>query len=236
MHHLRLKLKKALEKSDTAIGKAFIVFIQSLIVLSLVAFSLETLPDLGSTQKKILWVSEIVIVIIFTIEYLLRIAVADSKFKFIFSFYGLIDLFAILPFYIASGIDLRSLRIFRLFRLIRAFKIFRYNSAIMRFKNAFKMVKEELILFIFATAFLLFVAAVGIYYFENAAQPEQFKSVFHCLWWAIVTLTTVGYGDSYPITAGGKVFTSLIVIIGLGIVAVPTGLVASALTKTMKED
>ena len=125
MHHLRLKLKKTIEKNDTAAGKAFIIFIQSLIVLSLIAFSLETLPDLGSTLKQILWVSEIVIVIIFTIEYLLRIAVADSKIKFIFSFYGLIDLFAILPFYIASGIDLRSLRIFRLFRLIRVFKVHR---------------------------------------------------------------------------------------------------------------
>jgi voltage-gated potassium channel len=77
---------------------------------------------------------------------------------------------------------------------------------------------------------------VGIYYFENAAQPEAFKSIFHSFWWAIVTLTTVGYGDVYPITLGGKIFTSIIVLIGLGIVAVPTGLIASALTRTIKDN
>lgn len=167
---------------------------------------------------------------------MLRLFVADKKLKFVFSFYALIDLIAILPFYVARGIDLRSIRVFRLFRLIRAFKIFRYSKAIQRFKNAFLDVKEELILFLVATGFLLFIAAVGIYYFENPAQPEQFKSIFHCLWWAVATLTTVGYGDIYPITAGGKIFTSFIVIIGLGIIVVPTGLLASALTKTIKED
>ena len=121
-------------------------------------------------------------------------------------------------------------------RLIRAFKILRYSEAIQRFRNAFREVREELILFFVAMAFMLYISAVGIYYFENAAQPEQFKSVFHCLWWAVVTLTTVGYGDAYPITTGGKIFTSFIAIIGIGIVAVPTGLLASALTKTIESD
>ena len=83
--------------------------------------------------------------------------------------------------------------------------------------------------------FLLYVS-VGIYYFENAAQPDQFKSVFHSMWWAVATLTTVGYGDVYPITVGGKIFTTFIVFIGMGLVAVPTGLLASALSKTIGED
>lgn len=77
---------------------------------------------------------------------------------------------------------------------------------------------------------------MGIYYFENSAQPEQFKSVFHCLWWAVATLTTVGYGDVYPITIGGKIFTFFMLIIGLGIIAVPTALIASALTNTPDEN
>jgi len=231
-----MQLKRIIEENDTTAGKAFDLFIQFLIVLSLVSFSIETLPNLGKNTKWILNTTEVIIVAIFTLEYLLRLFVADKKLKFVFSFYALIDLIAILPFYLARGIDLRSIRVFRLFRLIRAFKIFRYSKAIQRFKNAFLEVKEELILFLVATGFLLFIAAVGIYYFENPAQPEQFKSIFHCLWWAVATLTTVGYGDIYPITAGGKIFTSFIVIIGLGIIAVPTGLLASALTKTIKED
>lgn len=231
-----MQLKRIIEENDTTAGKTFDLFIQFLIVLSLVSFSIETLPDLSVNTKIILNIAEVITVAIFTAEYLLRLIVADKKLKVIFSFYGLIDLIAILPFYIARGIDLRSIRIFRLFRLFRAFKVFRYSNAIQKFKSAFLSVKEEMILFLVATLFLLFIASVGIYYFENPAQPEQFKSIFHCLWWAVVTLTTVGYGDMFPITAGGKIFTSLIAIISIGIIAVPTGLLASALTKTIKED
>ena len=135
-----------------------------------------------------------------------------------------------LPFYLSLEIDLRSLRIFRLFRLVRIFKLVRYNSAIMRFKNAFTSVREELVLAFVAAAFVLYLSSVGIYYFESQEQPEKFGSIFHCMWWAIVTLTTVGYGDTYPITTGGKIFTGCLMIVGLGVVAVPTALFASALT------
>jgi len=116
------------------------------------------------------------------------------------------------------------------------FKMLRYSRAIQRLKQAFLTIKEELVLFLIVTGFLLYISSVGIYYFENNAQPEQFKSVFHCLWWAIVTLTTVGYGDAYPITMGGKIFTSIVALIGIGVVAVPTGLIASALTKVIKDE
>ena len=101
---------------------------------------------------------------------------------------------------------------------------------------AFKKVKSELIIFFIATLFVLYVAAVGIYYFESRVQPEQFGSVFHSLWWAVATLTTVGYGDSYPITIGGKIFTTIISLIGIGIIAIPTGLLASSLTSILKKD
>jgi len=231
-----MNLKRTIEENDTRAGRILDLFIQSLIVLSLISFSVETLPNLSERIIHILDTLEVIVVAIFTAEYLLRLIVADRKLRFVFSFYGLIDLFAILPFYVTRGIDLRSLRVFRLFRLLRAFKILRYSRAIQRFRNAFLAVKEELILYLIATAFLLFVASVGIYYFENPTQPEQFKSVFHCLWWAIVTLTTVGYGDIYPITAGGRMFTFFILVIGLGVVAVPTALIASALTKTLRDE
>lgn len=231
-----MRLKSIIEKNDTTTGKILDFFIQILIIISIISFSLETLPDLNLNTKNLLNILELVIVIIFTVEYVFRLIVSDRKLKFIFSFFGLIDLLAILPFYIAVGIDLRSIRIFRLFRLFRSFKLFRYSNAILRFKNAISMIKEELIVFLFATLFLLFFSSVGIYYFENSAQPDNFKSVFDCLWWAVVTLTSVGYGDIYPITIGGKIFTFFILIIGLGIVAVPTGLIASALTKGLQDN
>jgi voltage-gated potassium channel len=174
---------------------------------------------------------EIFTVLVFTVEYLLRVYVADRKRSFIFSFFGLVDLLAILPFYVSAGIDLRSVRAIRLFRLFRALKVVRYSRAIRRFHQALLIAKEEIILFALVAALLLFLSAVGIYYCENQAQPEVFASVFHSLWWSVCTLTTVGYGDVYPVTVGGKIFTFFVLATGLGIISVPAGLVASALSK-----
>jgi voltage-gated potassium channel len=229
------KLKNIIEKNDTKGGRIFDIFIQSLIIISLISFSIETIPDLSDRLKKVLEVSEFVIVIIFSLEYILRLIVSERKLKFIFSFYGLIDLLAILPFYITTGIDLRSIRAFRLLRLLRTFKLMRYSKAIKRFHKALIDSKEELVLFFIVTIILLFLTAAGIYLFENPAQPEKFSSIFESLWWAVATLTTVGYGDIYPITVGGKIFTFIILMIGLGIVAIPTGILASALSKTRKD-
>ena len=222
--------------SDTKSGRFFDLFIQVLILLSLISFSLETLPNLNSKTKYILSLFELISVIIFSAEFILRIVLTKPPFRYVFSFFGIIDLLAILPFYLASGIDLRSIRIFRLFRLFRIFKLLKYNSAIDRVSDAFSSIKKELVVFGVATLFLLYVAAVGIYYCENPVQPEKFKSVFHSLWWSVTTLTTVGYGDMYPITVGGKLFTSLIVFIGMGMVAIPTGLLASAFSKTFQKE
>lgn len=224
-------LKHIVENNDTKWGRVFDLVIQSLIAVSLVTFSIETLPALSDDTRWWLRYAEIVTVAIFTVEYTLRLALADRKLGFIFSFYGIVDLLAILPFYVASGIDLRAIRAFRLLRLVRAFKIVRYSKAIRRFHRAILIAREEIVLFLFITLLLLYFSAVGIYYFERDAQPEAFASVFHSLWWAAVTLTTVGYGDVYPITLGGRIFTFGVLLIGLGIVSVPAGLVASALSE-----
>jgi voltage-gated potassium channel len=225
------KLKQIVENNDSAGGRIFDTFIQSLIVLSLVAFSIETLPNFSPTVAAWLAWIELLTVAAFTIEYVLRILVAERKLAYIFSFYGIIDLLAILPFYLAVEFDLRAIRAFRFFRLFRTFKVIRYNKAIRRFHRAFIIAKEEIVLFLIVAVLLLYFSAVGIYFFENEAQPESFASIFHSLWWAVATLTTVGYGDIYPVTIGGKVFTFFVLIVGLGIVAVPAGLVASALSK-----
>ena len=231
-----MKLKDIIESQDTKSGLLFDVFIQTLIILSLISFSIETLPNLSQNTISILNVFETISIAIFTIEYLARLYVSDRKLAYIFSFYGLVDIIAILPYFILSGIDLRSIRIFRLLRVFRILKLFRFNDSIITMKKAFANIKNELLLFTFLTMIVLYVASVGIYFFEKDAQPEQFKSIFHCMWWAIATLTTVGYGDIYPITTGGKIFTSIITLIGIGIVAIPTGLLASSLTSISKKD
>lgn len=229
-------IRRVIDSTENASGKFFTFSIHFLIIVSIVTFSIDTLPDLSPSTKNFLRLIEVITVVIFSLEYVLRLVVAEKVFKFAFSFYGLIDLAAILPFYIATGLDLRAVRVFRLLRLLRILKILKYNQAISRLYRALVIAKEELILFSIVAGILLFLSAVGIYYFENGAQPEQFKSVFHSLWWAVTTLTTVGYGDMYPITTGGRLFTFFVLMIGLGIVAVPTGLIASALSQVRNED
>jgi len=229
-------LHRLVNDTEHISGKIFAYTIQFLIIVSLISFSFDTLPDLSKTTKNTLYLIEVITILIFTIEYFLRIIATDKKLKFIFSFYGLIDLVAIAPFYLSTGLNLSAARAFRLLRIIRILKLLRYNKAIKRFHRALAIAKEELILFGFIAIIMLYLSAVGIYYFENAAQPDQFKSVFHSLWWAVTTLTTVGYGDIFPITAGGKLFTFFVLMIGLGIVAVPTGLVASALSQARNEE
>lgn len=221
-----------INKPEKAQGKTFTFFIQALIILSLLTFSLETIPNLKEWQYLSLQYFEIFCIVIFTVEYILRIVFEKKSVKYIFSFYGIIDLISILPFYISLGFDLRSIRIFRVFRLFRILKLTRYNKALQHFQSAIRHAKEEIMLFLLLTAILLFLSALGIYYFENEAQPEKFSSIFHSLWWATCTITTVGYGDVIPITLGGKIFTFIILIIGLGTVTVPAGIVASAFSNS----
>jgi len=234
--NFKATVNRLLNSQETRSALIVAYSIQGLILLSVLTFSIGTLPDLGQSEIRLLRWIEILTVLIFTGEYLLRVWVAERPLKFILSFSGLIDLVAILPFYIASGLDLRAMRALRLLRLVRILKLVKYNKAIRRFHKALLIAKEEMILFCVVSLILLYLSAVGIYYFEHVAQPELFKSVFHSLWWAVTTLTTVGYGDMFPITVGGKIFTFFVLMIGLGIIAIPTGLLASALAAARKDD
>ena len=223
------RLRALVEDNSTYSGRLFDYFVQFVIIVSLISFSIETLPNLSSSVRDALRFVEFACVAIFTVEYLLRIFVAQRKLSFVFSFYGLVDLLAILPFYLTTGLDLRTVRILRLLRLIRVLKLVRYSKAIQRFHRAFIIAREELVLFGVVALMLLYLASVGIWYFEKDVQPEAFSSVFSSMWWAVATLTTVGYGDVYPVTDLGKLFTFITLVIGLGVVAVPTGIFASAL-------
>ena len=225
-------LKEIIEGTDTLSGKIFDWFTQSVIIISIVAGSLETVDSLTGFQIDCLKIIETVSIVIFTVELLLRIAVYDRGIRYLFTFYGIVDILAIAPYYLSFVIDLRSIRVLRLFRIFRLLKMTRYNRAVLRFMDAFSRAKEELILFGCASIVFIFLVANGIYFFEGEVQPEAFGSIPECLWWAVVTLTTVGYGDSYPITAGGKLFTFLILGVGLAIIAVPSGIIAASLSES----
>ena len=228
---MKEKIDKIVETRESKSGLYFDYFIQVLILLSIASFTVETIPDLEPQTVYFLERFELVCIVIFSLEYLIRLYIAKSKMRFVFSFYGIIDLLAILPFYLALGFDLRSARVLRFLRLFRIIKLIRYNKAIRRFQNAFIMIKQELIMFSVVSLILFYLSAVGIYYFENSVQPEAFSSIFSSLWWSVVTLTTVGYGDIVPITIGGRIFTFIILMIGLGIIAIPSGIISSALTE-----
>ena len=232
----KVQLKKMVEDTDTRRGRAFDHVVKGLILFSVLTYSIETLPNLSERAQHFLYALEVAVVVIFTAEYALRIYVADRKLAYVFSPLGIIDLLAILPFYILlGGADSRALRAMRLLRIARTLKLIRYNLAVDRLLRAVVIAREEIVLFFSLTIIALFLAASGIHYFESEIQPDKFGSIFHGLWWAVVTLTTVGYGDVYPVTTGGRLFTFVILMIGMGIIAVPPGIISSALAKARQE-
>ena len=237
-----MKLRDIVQRNDTAAGRAFDGVVMLLIVYLLLTFSIGTLPNIPIKAAAFLDASDYVVFGLFTIEYALRIATAPSKRKYLFSFYGVLDLLALAPFYVtvglglAVGLELEAVRVFRLFGAIHLLRLVRYSNAAHRFRQALALAKEELVLVLTVAAVLLFVSSVGIYYFEHEKQPEKFGSVLHSMWWAIVTLTTVGYGDVYPITAAGRIFTGIVMVCGLAVVAVPAGIMASALSEVRAQE
>lgn len=233
---IRSRLHQIVESTETRGGRIFDTGVQVLIVVSMIAFAIETLPDLPKSTRHVLKAFEALTLAAFTIEYILRLCVARQPIKYATSFFGVVDLLSIGPMLLGTAIDGRALRSLRLVRLLRLLKLARYNAAVRRLHHALKIAWEELVLFSAVSAILLFVAAAGIYQFEHKAQPEAFASIFHALWWAVVTLTTVGYGDVYPVTAGGRAFTFGVLLVGLGVVAAPTAMVASALTQAREEE
>ena len=224
---MRAKLHFYLTDKNNKYARMIDGFIYLIILITVFDHGLQTMASMEKYHV-ILDDWELVPIVLFSIEYILRVFAAPNRLKYIFSFWGILDSVALIPYYFGLPADLREIRV------LRFISIFKYDPAIVNIRKAFNDIKKELIIFSILTIFLLYVAAVGIYHFENPAQPENFADIFHSMWWAVATLTTVGYGDIYPITAGGKIFSSVIVFISLGVVAVPAGLIASAFSDIFK--
>lgn len=197
---------------------------------------LESHVSIRNVYGSYFHVFEAISIYIFSFEYLYRIRLSFQEkrmkgvYKYMFSAYGLIDLISILPFFLNQlvKVDGRFLRILRLFRLTRIFKLGRGSSSLKLFIKALNGVKNELKFTLFLSLLAILFSASAIYYLEHEAQPEKFSSITESIWWATVSLATVGYGDVYPVTAGGKIFASIISLIGIGIVAIPTGIISAS--------
>ncbi|MEO8234376.1 MAG: ion transporter [Flavobacterium sp.] len=223
-------------------------FIYTLIILNVFSLILASYKEIYSNFELYFENFETFSVTIFTIEYILRFFTADldygkdssfsKRLKFSFSAFGLIDLFAILPFYLPLifPFDLRVLRILRLFRLLRIFKLGRLSKSLQTITSVLKDSKSELSITLFVAFILLILSSTLMYYVENEAQPDKFENIGQSLWWSVAILTTVGYGDIYPITGLGKILSSVIAIIGIGFVALPTGIISSAFISRMQNE
>ena len=204
-----------------------------LIVFSIIIAVIETEQSFSDNYIKTFFYLEIFFVVIFTIEYIFRFAFCGEikkyrgvkgKIKFFFHPMTLIDLISILPSYILFfNSDFIVLRALRLLRLLRVLKLIKHN----KFIRALITSRVQLLGSLVVTLFVLFISAIFLYLVEGGVQPEQFGSIPKAMWWAMATLTTVGYGDVYPITAFGKIISSIVAIVGIGIVALPAGIIAA---------
>lgn len=214
--------------------------IMGLIALSVLTIILESFASIYDQWHPVFHVLEVITVVVFTIEYLLRIWTADllypeskhPRLRYCFSFMAVIDLLAIvhlyLPvFFVADLRFLRMMRLFRLFRLLRVFKLGRYFEAFQVIVRVIRESGPQLVMSVVICFFVILFSAIVMYTVEHPVQPEQFPNVISSLWWAMCTLTTVGYGDVYPVTAIGRLFASFISLVGIGIIAIPTGIIAA---------
>lgn len=221
-------------------------FIVLLILLNVVAIILESYEDLHVRYATYFAGLEIFSVMVFSAEYVLRIwsCVENPKIensfrgrvKFAISGEAIIDLLAILPFYLSfMALDFRFLRGLRLFRLFRIFKLARYVKAMAIINKVVFEKKEQLVLSVSFIVIMLIIVSSLMYYIENPHQPESFGSIPATMWWGIATLTTVGYGDVYPITGFGKVLGGVIAILGVGMFALPAGIISSGFAEYLEE-
>ncbi|MEJ8567046.1 ion transporter [Elongatibacter sediminis] len=253
MNRIRHRIAELLEAGRDDDGWSLVVDIGLviLIVVNVAAVMLATVPDLPEPWNARLWRLELFSVAIFTVEYLARLwtcidvshyqgmSALRARIRWMFSPLGLIDLLAIAPFYVFLFLPISThstllLRIFRGLRLLRIFKLTRYSPALNVLRSVLIQEARTLILVAFLLLVILVFASWGIYLLERDVQPEAFGSIPRAMWWAVVSLTTVGYGDVVPVTGFGRAFAGLIALIGIGMAALPAGILASGFASEMR--
>jgi voltage-gated potassium channel len=226
--------------------KCFQIFILSLIGLNVLAVCLETVKPLHEAWECGFEIFDVASVGIFSIEYVVRFWAAPShseyagwkgRFRYFLSPLSVIDLLAVVPFYLPFfGMDLRVVRAFRFLRILRAAKLGRYSRAVRTLGRVIAAKRDELIATFLIVMLLLIVASSLMFFIEHDAQPEKFSSIPETMWWAVATLTTVGYGDVYPVTTLGKALAAVIAILGIGLFALPTGILGAGFVEEMQAD
>ncbi|MEL6208716.1 MAG: ion transporter [Pseudomonadota bacterium] len=227
-------LADALAGKDPVLGAAVPRIIAVFILLTAAAVALETVEGLPRWIHVLLLTIEVVAVAVFMSEYVLRLFAAQKPLKYALSFWGIVDLLSFLPTILLLGFDMLGLRALRLLRLLRLLKLVKREAPVLRLWKSLSHVRDELVAVLVAALILLYLSAAGIYFFEHHVQPEAFSSIPASMWWAIVTLTTVGYGDVVPVTLGGRIFTGFVMLVGIGLISVPTALIASAMMATRR--
>lgn len=248
MEKVKELIVRLLEKSeeDDKLGKAVDVALLVLILLNVIDVMLETVPAINDRMGRYFYSFEIFSVVVFSVEYVLRLWVCTvheeykgpvvGRLKYAITPMALIDLLAVLPFYLPLLFtqDLLMLRLFRLFRLLRLLKALRYSESLKVFTDVYRMKRSELAVVFMAIVFLLIMASALLFHLEHEAQPEAFSSIPASMWWGVATLTTVGYGDITPITPMGKFFGAIIALLGIGLFALPAGIIGSGFVVALR--
>ncbi|GAB1453351.1 ion transporter [Draconibacterium sp.] len=239
MNKFKQKLYEIIFEADTPGGKLFDVVLLVVILLSVILVMLESVPSIAVNHIHTLHILEWIITCIFTVEYVLRILIIKKPVRYIFSFYGIIDFLSVIPTYLSLLIvgyhSLVVIRMLRLLRIFRILKLTRYTSASRSLGRAMWASREKISVFIFLVIILVVIIGTIMYLVEG--DSHGFTSIPRSIYWAVVTLTTVGYGDISPGTSLGQFLASIVMILGYAIIAVPTGIVTSELMKpTIKEN
>ena len=233
-------------KPGDVASRIFDIALIVIIILNVIEVSLSSVKSINSRYGAYLNAFEVLSIAVFTIEYLGRVwsciesptyrGAVRGRVRFFFQPLSLIDLAAVAPFYLPFlGVDLRTVRLFRMFRVLRVLKLGRYSKAFHIIRHAISGKKEELVITAVALSVLLLLSASLMFFAERDAQPDKFSSIPATLWWSVVTLTTVGYGDIYPVTTLGKVIAGIISVLGIGMVALPAGIISAGFVEEISE-
>ena len=234
----RNRIHEIIFEAETPLGKWFDIVLMFLIILSVLVVAIETLPDLSEQVKNVLHVIEWILTIFFTMEYVLRLYCVYRPMKYATSFYGVVDLLSIVPTYLSVFLPHgQSLMMIRALRLLRVFRIFKLAAYTRQGNYLVKAIKDSIPKIIFFLFFILLMVCIfgSIMYLIEGEKNEDFRSIPISIYWAIVTITTVGYGDISPQTGLGQFISSLMMIIGYAIIAVPTGIVTSEMVSGRKD-